>query len=353
MHAHEAFSIDLYDYHLPAERIAQRPLARRDESRLLVLDRETGDLRHEMFCDIPRHFGPGDLLVVNNSKVIPARIYGVKPSGGKVEMLLLSPVDGNGREGAPQPWKCLLRAAGRIREGFTVSFGPLLTASVSRCLDDGVFEVELTSRKDLFDVLSEIGHIPLPPYIRRPDESNDFERYQTVYAERFGSVASPTAGLHMTPELLRELEDRGVERVSVTLHVGLGTFRPLAVEDVRRHTMHSEVVEISPNAALQINDAKREGKRIVALGTTTVRVLEWMGSEGRVRSGREECDLFIFPGFRFRMVDAMITNFHQPRSSLLLLCSAFAGRDRLLSAYHEAVRLGYRFLSYGDATLLL
>ena len=356
------FSIELYDYHLPPGLIAQRPQSRRDESRLLVLDSRRGIRDHKKFRDVVNYLGPDDLLVLNNSKVMPARLFGNRESGGRIEMLLLAPASGDDLSGWPGPrnngnqsrrWKCLLKSSGKVREGMRLSFGPKLTACVKSAAVDGVFEVELEFEDDLHRVLDEIGHIPLPPYIRREDEPEDRSRYQTVYAEPFGSAASPTAGLHFTEGLLRELQNRGVERTTVTLHVGLGTFRPVKVDDIRHHRMHHEWVEVSEEAAETINRAKGKGKRIVAVGTTSVRVLEFMGSGGRMRSGRESCGLYLYPGCTFSMVGAMITNFHVPRSSLLLLCSAFAGRDNLLPAYREAVQMGYRFLSYGDAMLIL
>ena len=347
------YAIDDYEYNLPPELIAQQPLEKRDSSRLLVLDSRSNCLRHEKFDSIVDYFGPDDLLVFNNSRVIPARIFGKRETGGKLEMLLLTPVHDSKHDGRHQRWNCLLKASRKIRKGSLFSFGPKLSASVIALKPDGVFEVALRCDGDLQETLEEIGHIPLPPYIERPDGANDRIRYQTVYATEYGSVACPTAGLHFTPELLRDLEHNEVEHVFLTLHVGLGTFRPVKETDFRNHRMHTEMVEVSERAAETINRAKLDGKRIVAVGTTSVRVLEFMGKDGYMRSGRESCDLFIYPGYTFKMVDAIITNFHYPRSTLLLLCAAFVGNENILSAYREAVRLGYRFLSYGDAMLIV
>jgi S-adenosylmethionine:tRNA ribosyltransferase-isomerase len=251
-------------------------------------------------------------------------------------------------------WKCLIKSGKRIKPDTRIRIDSHLTALVTAVKPQGVCEVSLFHEGDLLRFLTERGHVPLPPYIRRQDEPEDRHRYQTVYARHYGSAAAPTAGLHFSRENLDRLRDKGVEVAEVTLHIGLGTFRPIREKDVRNHHMHREMVEISPQAVYAIKHAKRLGKRIVAVGTTTVRVLEFMtDSRGEVRSGRELCDLYIYPGYRFKMVDGMITNFHQPRSSLLVLCSAFTGSQVLLRAYHEAISMRYRFLSYGDAMFIV
>jgi len=321
----------------------------------MIVDRNTGNLRDTIFRGILDYLGPEDMIVINNSKVIPARLFGHKKTGTKIELLLLKeaaglPLEGNGRV----VWECLLKPARRITVGETIQFSPELTACVTAAKPKGIFEVALVCKGDFWDTVEKIGHVPLPPYIRRPDQMEDRQRYQTVYAQDYGSVAAPTAGLHFSRSLLRELTDRGVEMVNVTLHVGLGTFQPMRKKDVRDHDMHQEMVEVTPEAADRINRAIESGKRIVAVGTTTVRVLEFMAGEGRaVKSGREPCDLYIYPGFHFKIVEAMVTNFHLPRSSLLMLCSAFAGTDLLLKTYHEAIRRRYRFYSYGDAMMIV
>jgi len=348
------FDIELYDYQLPENLIAQRPLDRRDESRLLALNRDSGEIRHLRFQDIFNHLGAGDILVLNDTRVIPARLFGLKKSGGKVETLLLEPANGeNGRSPTSGVWRCLFKASGKVQEGMTIRYAERLSAEVIRVSSEGVVEVTFDCNGNLYEILDEIGHVPLPPYIRRDDAPEDKDRYQTVYASERGSVAAPTAGLHFTAEALKRLWDNGVRVTNVTLHVGLGTFRPIKQADIRNHVMHREMVEVSESAAQAINNGKDEGKRIVAVGTTTVRTLEFMTRNGKLRSGREQCDCFIYPGYQFQMVDAMLTNFHQPRSSLVLLCSAFAGRERLLAAYREAVEREYRFLSYGDAMLII
>jgi S-adenosylmethionine:tRNA ribosyltransferase-isomerase len=297
--------------------------------------------------------GNNDLLVINDTKVIAARLFGNKETGGSVEMLLLGETQFPPVSEQAQ-WECLFKSASRIKEGTRICVNSHLTALVTAVKRQGIYEVILMHEGDLLSLLEGIGHIPLPPYIRRQDEPEDRRRYQTVYARQYGSAAAPTAGLHFSQEILDRLQDRGVEVAEVTLHVGLGTFRPIREKDIRKHHIHREVVEVSSAAAHTIKQAKRLGKRVVAVGTTTVRVLEFMTDDrGEVRSGRELCDLYIYPGYRFKMVDGMLTNFHQPRSSLLVLCSAFAGVQPLLRAYQEAIRRRYRFLSYGDAMFIV
>jgi S-adenosylmethionine:tRNA ribosyltransferase-isomerase len=353
--ADERFSIDDYDYELPPELVAQEPLADRSASRLLVLDRASGALRHRMFRDLPGLLVPGDLLVVNRSRVIPARLLGRRAGGGQVEVLLV-------RRRQPGEWEALVRPARRLPAGAVVEVAPGFRVRIEppdgspsggrsagplrrvRLLLDGL---------DPDAALERHGHVPLPPYIRRPDRPSDRSRYQTVYAREGGSVAAPTAGLHFTPELLQGLAACDIETTELVLHVGPGTFRPVEVADIRRHRVDPEPFSIPDAAAAAIAGARREGRRVVAVGTTTTRALESAAQEdGAVRAGDGETALVILPGHRFRATDALLTNFHLPRSSLLLLVCAFAGREPVLAAYAEAVRQRYRFYSYGDAMLL-
>ncbi|MFH0810915.1 MAG: tRNA preQ1(34) S-adenosylmethionine ribosyltransferase-isomerase QueA [Pseudomonadota bacterium] len=341
------FDLDSYDYFLPERLVAAYPALRREASRLLVLDRATDGLRHESFGSLPELLGPEDVLVVNDTRVFPARLRGRKPSGGRVEFLLLSPPNG----GAEWQGECLVK--GRPRLGDTVTLGGGLRAETLDYLGPGRALVRFSSQRPFADVLAEVGETPLPPYIRRPAEAADLGRYQTVYAERLGAVAAPTAGLHFSADLLETLVRRGVEILKLTLHVGHGTFLPLRCQDIRDHAIHAETAEVSEAVARRVTEAKAEGKRIVAVGTTTTRVLEWAAEGGCVSARRGECGLYIYPGHEFRVVDRLITNFHLPKSSLLLLVSAFAGREAVLRAYHEAVAEGYRFYSYGDAMLII
>jgi len=354
--------VDAFDYELPAERIAQAPAARRDASRLLVLDRDTGRVQHLGFTALVDLLQCGDLLVMNDTRVNPARLFGRKASGGRVELLLLEQPDA---EGDPDCWECLLQASRRPTPGSEIVFDATLRARVVERRDDRWhirFEVD---RGSLKEQLARLGHTPLPPYIRRSPEArapqggviegpdDDAERYQTVYAAHPGAVAAPTAGLHFTRSLLERLRDNGVELAWLTLHVGPGTFLPVREEQIERHRMHEERCELPAAVEEAIERTREVGGRVVAVGTTVVRTLEWRAAgRGRVRAGGGRCDLFIYPGFRFRVVDAMITNFHLPRSTLLMLVCAFAGRRQVLDAYHGAVEREYRFYSYGDAMLL-
>jgi S-adenosylmethionine:tRNA ribosyltransferase-isomerase len=338
-----------FDYELPRELIAQYPAERRDESRLLVLRRGTGAIEHRVFRDIPRYLSARDVLVLNESRVFPARFLGVKRgTGGRVEMFLL-------RELSPFRWEVLVKPGARIREGAVLEFGGgPMTARVVRALRGGRREVELALSGDVHRAIEEYGRVPLPPYIEREPEELDSERYQTVYARVNGAVAAPTAGLHFTEPLLTELSSRGVAAARVVLHVGLGTFRPVAADDPDEHEMEEERYEVSTEAAGTINAARASGGRVVAVGTTSVRVLETVAdAEGRVHPGEGATRVFIKQPYDFRCVDVLLTNFHLPRSTLLMLVSAFAGRERVLAAYREAIREGYRFYSYGDAMLVL
>ncbi len=340
-----------FDYVLPPERIAQTPVEPRDHSLLMRLDRATGDLSHHRFYDLPSLLRPGDLLVFNDSRVIPARLYGRRAStGGQVELLLL-------RRERPNYWQCLGRPGRRLHSGEVIAFDGGLSANVVERGEGGLLWAELNDES----LVERVGQTPLPPYIHAA--LADKERYQTVYArrEKSGSVAAPTAGLHFTPELLERLRTSGMELAYVTLHVGLDTFRPVEEEDPREHKLHTEFWELPQATADAINRAVSEGRRIVAVGTTSVRTLEQSRrvgmaegvDEGKVRAGAGWADLFILPGHRFRLVGAMVTNFHLPRSSLLMLVSAFAGRERILSAYQSAIQAGYRFYSFGDAMLIV
>jgi len=343
------YGIAAYDYRLPPELIAQEPLAARDASRLLVLDRATGVLSHRTFSDLPELLHTGDLLVANRSRVFPARLLGRREGGGAAEILLV-------RRREPNVWDAMVRPGRRLRPGTTVDVAEGFKVRVEDAPAPGGLRVVrlLLDGLDADAALECHGHVPLPPYIRRADAREDRERYQTVFARETGSVAAPTAGLHFTLELLDRLQSRGVERAEIVLHVGPGTFRPVEVADVREHRVDPERFAIPEETAAAVDRARAEGRRVVAVGTTATRALESaVDGAGRIRPGDGETDLVIVPGFRFRAVDALVTNFHLPRSSLLLLVSAFAGRDRVLGAYAEAVRRSYRFYSYGDAMLVV
>lgn len=340
-----------FDYQLPPESIAQQPLAERDASRLLVLERSTGALRHHTFRDLPDLLAPGDLLVVNRSKVFPARLLARRAQGGAAEVLLVRPL-GDGRFAA------LLRPGRRLRPGMTlrVADGFDVQVEAGGPDADGCRPVRLVTRDGTppEEAVERWGHMPLPPYIQRPDTPADRERYQVVYARERGSVAAPTAGLHFTEDLLRRLGQRGIERAELVLHVGPGTFRPVKVDDVAQHRVDAEPYVVPAETSQAVERARARGARVVAVGTTTTRALESAArGDGRIQAGAGRTDLVITPGFEFRVIDALVTNFHLPRSSLLLLVAALAGRERVLTAYAEALRAGYRFYSYGDAMLVL
>lgn len=334
-----------FDYYLPEQLIAQTPVEPRDAARLLVLHRENGAMEHRIFRDIGEYLHSGDCLVVNDTRVIPARLLGRKQTGGEVEVFLLRPVDAT-------RWEALVRPGKRVRVGTEVLFGEgQLRGRAVEATPDGGRIIEFDWQGDFNEVLAQVGQVPLPPYITAPLE--DKERYQTVYNAVRGSVAAPTAGLHFTPELLQSLTKSGVKLARLTLHVGLGTFRPVKVEEVEEHTMHSEYYEVSEEAASIIAETKRAGGRVIAVGTTSCRTLETVGQEGEMRSGRGWTDIFIYPGYRFKIVDALITNFHLPRSTLMMLVSALAGREAIMGAYQEAVDHQYRFFSFGDAMFIV
>ncbi|WP_448602710.1 tRNA preQ1(34) S-adenosylmethionine ribosyltransferase-isomerase QueA [Thermoleptolyngbya sp.] len=344
-----------YDYDLPAERIAQNPVVPRDRSRLLVVDSPNSH-QHRIFRDLPELLRPGDLLVLNNTRVLPARLFGRKVGGAKVEVLLLE-------EQAENRWLALVRPGRRLKVGAMIEFfqpdqpegaAPPLTAtvlSVDAATSGRVLEFQVAENKPFLSVLHRLGQVPLPPYIQ--DSHADPEQYQTVYGDRPGSAAAPTAGLHFTPELLDRLEQQGIRRSFITLHVGVGTFRPVEAETITEHKMHGEWLEIPPETVEAIAHTKAHGGRVIAVGTTVTRALEGASQSGPLQPYCGKTELFIYPGYQWRVVDGLITNFHLPKSSLMMLVSALTGRERLLALYQEAIAQGYRFYSFGDAMLIL
>ena len=337
--------VDDFDFELPPELIAQEPPYRRTDSRLLVVERATGRFEHRVFSDLPEYLRPGDALVVNETRVRPARLRGRKSTGAKIELLLLEEV-------APDNWRALAKPAKRLRPGSRVMFGEDLRGEVLEAGEEGERIVRFTSDRPVAMMVAEIGEVPLPPYIQKLEQ--DLGRYQTVYAARAGSAAAPTAGLHFTEELLSDLQTAGVRAVKVSLDIGLDTFRPLSVEHLDEHRMHSETYEISEDAAEALAETCAGGGRIFAVGTTTVRALEsWARPPVERRPGRHRTDIFIRPGFEFKLTDVMLTNFHLPRSTLIVMVSAFAGPELISRAYREAIERRYRFYSFGDAMLLL
>ena len=351
------YNLNDYDYYLPEERIAQMPADQRDRSRLLLLDRKSGQVDHQRFYDLSRFLDPSDVLVVNNTEVIPGRLIGRKETGGKVELLILNYATTISHPVEPKQLvcDCLLKASKRIRPGMRIVFEEGLIAEVMD-VKGNVYKVSFLYNGDFEHLLYRIGKTPLPPYIRRGADSasfNDPESYQTVYASQKGAIAAPTAGFHFTKNTLDALKRKGIKVVEITLHVGYGTFLPVRVTDIREHKIHTEAFSVSETAAKVICRAKLENRRIVAVGTTCVRTLEYSAdSKGQIRAKNGNCDLFIYPGYRFKLVDAMVTNFHLPKSTLLMLVSAFAGRKNILNAYQSAIENRYRFYSYGDAMLI-
>lgn len=338
-----------FGFDLPEDQIAQSPSERRDRSRLLVVDRETGDLRHRVFSEVVELFQAGDALVLNETRVFPARLVGRRPGGGVAEVLLLHPTTLGSAE-----WTALVRPGAKMRAGRVVEISPELAVEILDVTPAGERIVRLHTSLPVDAALERFGEVPLPPYVRRSATREDRDRYQTVYAREQGSVAAPTAGLHFTPELLHRIEDRGVRLVRLVLHVGVGTFRPVEVEDPAEHPMHSERYTVSPEAADAIHAVRSGGGSVWAVGTTTVRTLETVADEqGRIHPGSGWTSIFIRPPYRFRAVDRLITNFHLPRSTLLMLVAAFAGYELTMNAYREAVDSGYRFYSYGDAMVIL
>ncbi len=336
---------DFY-YELPEELIAQTPLERRDASRLMVLDRQTGEVTHKHFYDILDYLNPGDCLVMNDSRVLPARLLGHRPTGGAVEVLLLRDLGDN-------HWECLCKPGRKMQPGSTVTFGDgELTATVKEVREDGNRVVEFHCEGIFLEVLERLGKMPLPPYIKA--ELEDQERYQTVYSREIGSAAAPTAGLHFTNELLDKIREKGVKTAFVTLHVGLGTFRPVKAEEITDHHMHSELCMMNEETAAVLNETRRQGGRIICVGTTSCRTLESLvNDDGSFEAKTRWTDIFIYPGYIFKAMDGLITNFHLPESTLVMLVSAFVGREHVLNAYRQAVAERYRFFSFGDAMLII
>jgi len=352
------YSLQDYDYELPAELIAQHPAPKRDQSRLLVMNRRTGGLKHGRFSDLADLLSSSDVLVINNTEVIPGRLEGRKDSGGRVEVLILNYAGGRrpGNRTDRFICECLVKSSKKTRAGTTLRFEQGLVAEVL-AEKDGIHTLEFKAPEDFKRLLYRIGRVPLPPYIKRDGRSDgcagDRNTYQTVYASCKGAIAAPTAGFHFTRPLLERIRARGVKIVEITLHIGYGTFLPVRVDDIRSHVMHSEWYCLSAAAAAELNRAREAGGRIIAVGTTCVRTLETAaGRNGNLAAAEGNCDLFIYPGYRFRIVDAMVTNFHLPKSTLLMLVSAFVGRDKILAAYREAIAAKYRFYSYGDAMFI-
>ena len=336
---------DFY-YDLPEELIAQTPIEKRDESRLMVLNRDKQTIEHKTFKDIIDYLEPGDCLVRNNTKVIPARLYGKKATGAKIEFLLLNRIEGD-------IWECIVRPGHKLKPGTEVEFGEgILKGTVLDIMPGGTRKVEFKYEGIFNEILDQIGLMPLPPYIH--ESLKDKDRYQTVYAKYDGSAAAPTAGLHFTPELFEKIKAKGIEVANVTLHVGIGTFRPVKVENVEEHHMHSEHFYIKQEDVDKINIAKKNGKRVIAVGTTSCRVLETIADEnGMVKATEGDTQIFIYPGYKYKCLDGLVTNFHLPESTLIMLVSALAGRDYIMKAYNEAVKERYRFFSFGDAMLIL
>ena len=334
-----------FNYELPEELIAQTPKEKRDESRLMVLDKEAKTIEHKTFKNIIDYIEPGDVLVRNNTKVIPARLYGKKETGANIEFLLLKNIEGD-------IWECIVRPGNKLHIGTKVIFGDgILEAKILEVMQGGTRKVEFSYQGIFNEILDKIGLMPLPPYIH--EELKQKDRYQTVYAKYDGSAAAPTAGLHFTKELLEKLQEKGVAIADVTLHVGIGTFRPVKEETVEAHQMHSEHFYIKPEEAEKINKAKKDGKKVIACGTTSCRVLETVADEqGYVKAIEGDTKIFIYPGYKFKCLDGLITNFHLPQSTLLMLVSAFAGSEYIKKAYEEAVEQKYRFFSFGDAMLI-
>lgn len=340
--------VDLFDFHLPEELIAQVPLIERSESRLMVLDKKTGDLQHTIFKNIKEYLRPGDCLVLNDTRVLPARLFGVKEdTGAKIEVLLLKQVEGD-------KWETLVKPAKRVKVGTKIVFGDgVLTAVCTGESEHGGRILEFLYEGIFYEVLEGLGEMPLPPYIK--EQLDDQERYQTVYAKERGSAAAPTAGLHFTESLLEEIQAMGVHITFITLHVGLGTFRPVSAETIEDHEMHAEFYIMSEGTARLLNEVREQGGRIISVGTTSTRTLETIASEnnGEFKAATGWTDIFIFPGYEFKGINGMITNFHLPKSTLIMLVSTLAGRENVLNAYNTAVKEKYRFFSFGDAMLII
>ena len=338
--------LEEFNYYLPERLIAQTPIKNRDESRLLVLDRSTGELSHKHFFDVIDYLNPGDVLVLNDTKVIPARLYAHKETGASIEIVLINQIDMN-------HWKALVKPGRKVMPGTKLLFeSDRLTAEVEAVVEEGMRLLKFDFEGNFFEILDEIGNMPLPPYIKEKLEDKD--RYQPVYAREKGSAAAPTAGLHFTPELLKRIEDKGVKIAKVLLHVGLGTFRPVKVENIEEHEMHAEYYEVTEEAAKIINDAKANGGRVISVGTTSTRTLETVANDnGVMKADSGWTRKFIYPGYKYKIVDSLITNFHLPESTLLMLISAFATKEQIFKAYEEAIAEEYRFFSFGDAMMIL
>lgn len=337
--------VEEFNYELPKELIAQTPYDKRDEARLLVLDKEKQTIEHKVFRDVIDYLNPGDCLVINDTKVIPARLYGKKDTGANVEFLLLKRLEGD-------EWEAMVRPGNKLKVGSKVTFGDgLLNAEILEIMPGGNRRVKFEYQGIFNEILDQIGLMPLPPYIT--EALKDKDKYQTVYAKYEGSAAAPTAGLHFTEELLKKIKAKGIEVAKVTLHVGIGTFRPVKVENVEDHKMHSEHFYLKAEEAEKINKAKREGHKVIAVGTTSCRVLESVADEnGMLREIEDDTNIFIYPGYKFKCIDNLITNFHLPESTLIMLVSSLAGRDFIMKAYNEAVKEKYKFFSFGDAMLI-
>ncbi|MGI5824922.1 MAG: tRNA preQ1(34) S-adenosylmethionine ribosyltransferase-isomerase QueA [Bacillota bacterium] len=338
--------LEEFNYDLPERLIAQTPIEKRDESRLLVLHRDTGDLEHKHFYDLLEYLNPGDVLVLNDTRVLPARLYAHKETGAAVELVLINQVDMN-------HWKALVRPGRKALPGTKLLFeSDRLTAEVEAVVEEGMRLIKFNFTGNFFEILDEIGNMPLPPYIK--EKLEDKERYQPVYARENGSAAAPTAGLHFTPELLRKIEAKGVFIAKVLLHVGLGTFRPVKVENIEEHQMHAEYYQVTQETADLINNARKNGGRVIAVGTTSTRTLETVADEnGAMKAESGWTRKFIYPGYKYKIVDVLVTNFHLPESTLLMLISAFACKEQVFKAYDEAIKEEYRFFSFGDAMLIL
>ncbi|MEB4867328.1 tRNA preQ1(34) S-adenosylmethionine ribosyltransferase-isomerase QueA [Priestia megaterium] len=340
--------VDLFDFHLPEELIAQTPLEQRDASRLMVLNKETGNVKHHMFHELLDYVQEGDCLVLNDTRVLPARLFGTKEdTGANIEVLLLKQTQGD-------TWETLVKPAKRVKEGTVISFGDgRLTAVCKETSDQGGRLLEFNYEGIFYEVLEQLGEMPLPPYIK--ERLDDQERYQTVFAREQGSAAAPTAGLHFTEEMLEQLKTKGVHIAFLTLHVGLGTFRPVSVDDLEEHDMHAEFYQVSEGTAALLNSVREKGGRIISVGTTSTRTLETIATEhnGKFVASSGWTNIFIFPGYEFKAIDGMITNFHLPKSTLIMLVSALAGRENVISAYEQAVAEKYRFFSFGDAMLIV
>ena len=336
---------DDFDFDLPEELIAQTPLKKRDSSRLLVLDKKTGSIEHKHFTDILDYLEAGDTLVLNDTKVIPARLIGVKEdTGAVIELLMLKEVSSN-------VWECLTKPAKRVKEGTTIKFGDKLKAKCTYIGEEGIRHFELIYEGILYEILDELGEMPLPPYIH--EKLKDKDRYQTVYAKNIGSAAAPTAGLHFTNELLQKIKEKGINIAYITLHVGLGTFRPVSVDDVTKHKMHSEFYSMDKETANLLNNTRKSNHNIISVGTTSTRTLETiMNLYGTFKECSGWTDIFIYPGYEFKGIDKLITNFHLPKSTLVMLVSALAGKDNIMNAYNEAVKEKYRFFSFGDSMFI-